>query len=62
MFGLGKNKENDLWKQKALKRRKIIKDLNKRINELEKSRDTWKQKANNLKGINKSIYDELKKN
>lgn len=62
MFRLDKNKENSLWKQKALGRRKIIKDLNKRINELEKSRDTWKQKADNLKEINKSIYNELKKN
>jgi len=61
MFGKNRNKNNGLWKEKALSRRKAIKDLNKRISELEKSRDTWKQKADNLKESNKNFCIELKK-
>lgn len=62
MFGINKIKNNREWKEKALKRRKVIKDLNKRINELERSRNTWKEKANNLKKLNKNLNIELKKN
>jgi len=62
MFGIKKNKNNGEWKEKALRRRKEIKDLNKRINELKKSRDIWKQKANNLNKLNKNLSTELKKN
>jgi len=62
MFSINKDGNNGKWKEKALSRRKSIKDLNKKINELEKSRDLWKQKADNLKKTNKDLFKELKKN
>jgi hypothetical protein len=62
MFGFEQNNANNSWKQKALERRKKIKELKKKNNELKASRDQWKTKADNLKKINKTISDELKKN
>ena len=62
MFGISKNKNNEIWKDKALNRREKIKVLNKRIKELKKSRDIWKQKANNFKELNKDLSIKLKKN
>jgi hypothetical protein len=36
--------KNDLWRQKAVKRRAEIKELNKRKKELNISREKWKDK------------------
>lgn len=52
----------DKWKDKAVIRNKEIKELKKRIKELENSRNNWKDKASKLNIENKKILIELKKN
>lgn len=52
----------DKWKEKAVIRNREIKELKKRIKELENSRNNWKDKASKLNIENKKILIELKKN
>jgi phosphoenolpyruvate synthase/pyruvate phosphate dikinase len=48
----------DTWKNKALERQNINRDLEARVRDLEKSRNIWKMKAKN---IQVSVPDELLK-
>ncbi|MFH0755270.1 MAG: hypothetical protein V1910_01205 [bacterium] len=50
------------WRNKAVKRAKEIRRLNKKILELEESRDNWKKKAVNFKEKNQILEEEVKKN
>ena len=52
----------NIWKSKAVERRKKNKNLQKEIERLKKSRNKWKEKASKLKEQNKELHDELKKN
>lgn len=45
------------WRSKATNRRKELKALLKRMDEVKKSRDFWKEKATYYK----NLYDEAKK-
>ena len=45
----------EIWRSRAKKKSKEVKELKKRIKELENSRDRWKEQADLLK-------EELKKN
>ena len=50
------------WRNKAVKRAKEIRRLNKKILELEESRDNWKKKAVELKEKKQLLEEEVKKN
>lgn len=49
----------DAWKDKALKRQNINRDLEARVRDLEKSRSIWKEKAkNNPVSVNELLKTE----
>ena len=52
-------KSRDLWKTKALERKRYIRRLEKRVAELEASRRNWKAKAQERRG-NPVVQDEEK--
>ena len=63
MFKFIKSISNkDLWKDKAIERRKKNKNLKKEIERLKKSRNKWKEKAFKFKEQNIQLHNELKKN
>ncbi len=55
----------DAWKDRALKRQDINRDLEARVRDLEKSRNTWKTKAKNKQMLSSKklleTQNELKK-
>jgi hypothetical protein len=52
----------NIWKNKAIERRKKNKNLKKEIERLKKSRNKWKEKASKFKEQNIHLHNELKKN
>lgn len=59
-FKMLKSKDN--WRNKATERNQKIKNLQKRVKDIEKSRNIWKEKATIYKEYNNELKDELKKN